>query len=190
MQELNHQILDGRLGLKSKENVVLNHEGGLDVGQGVDLNTTEMDQMPSTSGINTNINRPSQVMDNAQTSAMHASTSTSQPRQTTVSCTGTSERNTLRQPVPSKRNRAEAIHCSSVMHSGAVSSFGATGPGPSQIPESDAQTTSNAQALQRTGPIGRKRAYANTRPHLEEADSLIAHSLAKNSWKTYKTALE
>jgi len=116
---------------------VLNHEEGLDVGQGVDLNTTEMDQMPSTSGINTNINRPSQVMDNAQTSAMHASTSTSQPRQTTVSCTGTSERNTLRQPVPSKRNRAEAIHCSSVMHSGAVSSFGATGPGPSQIPESD-----------------------------------------------------
>ena len=30
-------------------------------------------------------------------------------------------------------------------HSGAVSSFGATGPGPSQIPESDAQTTSNTQ---------------------------------------------
>ena len=80
------------------------------------------------------------------------------------------------------------------MHSGAVSSFGATCPGPSQIPESDAQTTSNTQAIQRTGPIGRKRAYANTRPHLEdltaEADSLIAHSLAKNCWKTYKTALE
>jgi hypothetical protein len=28
---------------------VLNHEGRLDVGQRVDLNTTEMDQMPSTS---------------------------------------------------------------------------------------------------------------------------------------------
>ena len=56
---------------------VLNHEGGLDFGQGVDLNTTEMDLMPSTSGINTNINRTSQLMDNAQTSVMHASTSTS-----------------------------------------------------------------------------------------------------------------
>jgi hypothetical protein len=104
-----------------------------------------MDQMPSTSGINTNINRASQVMDNAQTSAMHASTSTSEPRQTPVSCTGASERNTLRQLVPSEHNRAEAIHGISIMHSGAVSSFGATGPGPSQIPESDAQTTSNTQ---------------------------------------------
>ena len=87
----------------------LNHEGELNVGQGVDLNITEMDQMPSTSGINTNINRASRVMDNTHTSAMHTSTSTSEPHQTPVSCTGASERNFLRQPVPSEYNRAEAI---------------------------------------------------------------------------------
>ena len=40
---------------------------------------------------------------------------------------------------------AEATHSSFIMHSGAVSSFGVTGPGPSQIPESDAQNTSNTQ---------------------------------------------
>jgi hypothetical protein len=82
MQELNHQILDGRRAEIQRKRRVSNHEGVLNIGQGVDLNTTEMDQMPSTSGINTNINRASQVMDNAQTSAMHASTSISEPRQT------------------------------------------------------------------------------------------------------------
>ena len=143
MQELNHQILDCRQNETRAEiqrkRRVLNHKVGLDVSQGVDLNTTEMDQMPSTSGINTNINRASQVMDNAKTSAMHASTS--EHRQTPVSYTGASEINTLRQPVPSEHNGAEAIHCSSIMQCGDVSSFGATGPGPSQIPENDAQRT-------------------------------------------------
>ena len=87
---------------------VVNHEGGLDVGQGVDLNTTEMDQMPPTSGINTNINRASPVMDNAQTSVMHASTSTSKPRQTPFSCTVASERNTFIQPVPNEHNNSRS----------------------------------------------------------------------------------
>jgi hypothetical protein len=82
IQELNHQILDGRRAEIQRKRRVSNHEGVLNIGQGVDLNTTEMDQMPSTSGINTNINRASQVMDNAQTSAMHASTSISEPRKT------------------------------------------------------------------------------------------------------------
>ena len=49
-------------------------------------------------------------------------------------------------------------------------------------------------ALQRTGPECRPQAHIHTRPPLEdlatEADSLIAHSLATNTWKAYKTAAD
>ena len=49
-------------------------------------------------------------------------------------------------------------------------------------------------ALQRTGPECRPQAHTHTRPSLEdlatEADSLIAHSLATNTSKTYKTATD
>ena len=50
------------------------------------------------------------------------------------------------------------------------------------------------QAFQRTGPECRPQAHTHTRPSLEdlatEADSLIAHSLATNTWKTYKMAAD
>jgi hypothetical protein len=50
------------------------------------------------------------------------------------------------------------------------------------------------QALQRIGPECRPQAHTHTRPSLEdlatEVDSLIAHSLTTNTWKTYKTAAD
>ena len=49
-------------------------------------------------------------------------------------------------------------------------------------------------AHQRTGPECRPQSHTHTRPSLEdfatETDSLIAHSLATNTWKTYKTAAD